>query len=409
MKTTYLKTTALSLSLLAALPILGCTIGCTMSAAEEDESSPVEEGTMVAEASQALIVCGDGIQANGELCFLAPTLVTSMAAGGDAIAAGFMNAGSNLDLVTTSSPGDLLRIKLGDGSSGFPSTFSYTAGDGPTDVAVGDFNNDGLEDVIMTNFHTDDVRVRWGGGSPSWGSFNTFAVGDGPIRVQAGDLNGDGRDDMVTRDGLSDTLTVRLGVAGGFAAAQTLTTGAFGAGPSLADCDNDGDLDLIYAEGLNAAVGLRVRKNNGAGSFGAALSTSIGTGQDASSLTVGDWNEDGIADVVVSMSDHAMVRLLGAGSCAFGSKVSAATDPNPFEIKNADMDQDGHLDLVIAHFSSQTISIYLGHGNGNFSPPTVLSPGNWVVDLALGDFNSDGTPDIAFAGTGGAHLLTSNP
>ncbi|MFS8070683.1 MAG: FG-GAP repeat domain-containing protein [Byssovorax sp.] len=233
---------------------------------------------------------------------------------------------------------------------------------------------------------------------------------DGPWRLATGDVNSDGRDDFVTFNGLDSSLTVRGRTATGFEAAQTYPAGDFEGGVQLVDCDNDGDLDLLYTSGSEASAALSVRKNNGTGTFGAATSTSLGTGLGSTSaLTVGDWNGDGAKDVVVSVSNHAIVRLLGTGSCNFGSKVSGATQPNPMRIYNADMDKDGNLDLVIAHFLQSKISIYLGHGDGNFSSPTVLSMADAVNDLAIGDFNGDASPDIVFIGNEGTYLLGSNP
>lgn len=371
------------------------------------------EGDAVGEAQQALVACGDGVQSDGEVCFLPAVKVTDLPSGADAIVSGLMDAGTARDFVATSTTADQIRIKLGNGAGGFSSTYTYTMGDGPTSVALGDFNDDGLKDIITSNFYDDQVRVRWGGGSPNWGSFNSFAVGDGPTRIQAGDLNADGRDDFVTLDGLGDTLTVRLGVAGGFGAASTLASGAFANDVRLADCDNDGDLDMVYASGSgNAGDGaIRVRKNNGAGSFGSPVVTNLGLGigQSTHSLVVVDLNEDGIKDTVVTLNDHQMMRLLGTGGCGFGSKVTAPTENNPVRIYSADFDKDFNQDLVVAHFNNMKISIYLGHGNGNVSSPVVISPGTWVMDLATGDFNGDGSHDIVFAGLDGVYLLESNP
>ncbi|MBI4428705.1 MAG: VCBS repeat-containing protein [Ignavibacteriales bacterium] len=71
----------------------------------------------------------------------------------------------------------------------------------------------------------------------------------------------------------------------------------------------------------------------------------------------------------------------------------------PANISLADMNIDGKVDLVVACGQGRTISILLGSGNGSFvlaqkSPfPVSASPG----EMAVGDINSDGKPDIAFA------------
>lgn len=179
----------------------------------------------------------------------------------------------------------------------------------------------------------------------------------------------------------------------------------------LADCDGDGDLDLLYVDGFASGAALEVRENDGAGTFGASTSTSLGlgVGELGQTFTVGDWNEDLKKDVVVVTSSNAMVRLLGTGACTFTGVVSAATEPNPGAITTADMDRDGHLDLVVAHKTSQKLSIYLGLGNGSFSAPAVYTPGLDVLDVKTGDFNGDGTPDVLFGTPSGAYLMSSDP
>ncbi|MGK3991600.1 VCBS repeat-containing protein [Sorangium sp. So ce136] len=407
MRTNRIQTAILLLSMFTAAAASGCAAG----AGDAEEGAGTDgEGAFVGEASQALTLCSDGIYSPSELCYSGPVEVLDVPNSGDAIAVGRLDAGTALDFVVASALGDQIRIKLGNGSGGFPSAFQYTMGNGPTDVAIGDFNGDGLKDILATVTHEDRVRVRWGGGSPRWGSFSSFAVGDSPLKAAVGDLNGDGRDDVVSANG-ANNYTVRLGAAGGLGAPQGYASSGFNINLRLADCDADGDLDLLYTDGLDTDLTFKARKNNGAGAFGAPIALNLGVGSSgfAHSLTVGDWNEDGIQDVVVALSEHKMVRLLGAGGCTFGSKATAATGLNPVEIESADMNLDGNRDLVIAHHSTAEISIYLGHGNGDFSPPEVIATPDAVLDLGVGDFNSDGLPDIVFSGWSGAYLVASDP
>ena len=78
--------------------------------------------------------------------------------------------------------------------------------------------------------------------------------------------------------------------------------------------------------------------------------------------------------------------LLGGGNCA-----AAAA---------ADINGDGRLDLLSAPTSSSIatpVQLYLGNGNGTFAPPISYPVGIIPLNLAVGDFDGSGKPDIAVA------------
>ena len=105
-----------------------------------------------------------------------------------------------------------------------------------------------------------------------------------------------------------------------------------------------------------------------------------------------------------------MIRLLGKAGCAFTTPVIAATESNPWPVKLVDLDKDGHLDIVLAHFrSGNNISVYLGDGTGHVGDPTMLTVPGKLGDVDTADFNLDGSPDIIVSGDHGAHLLLSAP
>lgn len=378
----------------------------------ENEAAVVfssEDEVGEAAAALDLSLCNNGVQGDGELCFDSPVQVTT--AHVSALAVGALDANRKLDLVAATASTDQIHIRIGDGDGGFPTGYLYSMNDSPGSVAIGDFNDDGHRDILAGAFNADQARIRWGGDSPSWSVYSDYASGSGPRRVRVGDLNGDGYDDFIAL-GSSDALTVRIrNPGGGFAAAATYATGASSADVQLADCDGDGDLDLLYVDGFASSAALKVRKNDGAGAFGASTSTNLGlgAGELGQTLTVGDWNEDAARDAIVVLSSNKMVRLLGTGACTFAGVVSASTEPNPGAITNADMDRDGHLDLVIAHKTSEKVSIYLGLGNGSFSAPAVYFLGLDVLDVKTGDFNEDDTPDVLYGTPSGAYLMTSAP
>ena len=64
-----------------------------------------------------------------------------------------------------------------------------------------------------------------------------------------------------------------------------------------------------------------------------------------------------------------------------------------------DFNGDGKLDLAVANYGSNTVSVLLGNGNGAFAAATTYSTGGIAspIALAVGDFNGDGKLDLAVA------------
>jgi hypothetical protein len=64
----------------------------------------------------------------------------------------------------------------------------------------------------------------------------------------------------------------------------------------------------------------------------------------------------------------------------------------------ADFNGDGKLDLAVANWYDETVSILPGDGKGGFGAATTYKLGDPPSSLAVGDFDHDGSPDLA-AGT----------
>jgi hypothetical protein len=73
----------------------------------------------------------------------------------------------------------------------------------------------------------------------------------------------------------------------------------------------------------------------------------------------------------------------------------------------ADFNRDGISDVAAAHFSSNTVTVSLGNGDGTFGAPLSLAINRNPYALAAGDFNGDGFPDLASTnlGTGTVAVL----
>jgi FG-GAP-like repeat len=352
-----------------------------------------------------LSVCGDGIRSPGELCFESPVLVTSTSSDPGWVEVGYINGGANLDVVASVPASDQIRIKLGSGDGTFGAFYNWSMGTNPIGVKLADFNGDGLTDIIAARYPDDQIRIRWG--HTNWSTYSNYSTDNGPITVDVGDLNGDGLDDFVTA-GLSLTLTVRLRLPAGGFTSQSYAGLSGGYFVLLGDTNNDGHLDLIYPGASGGSSRMKVRLNDGSGSFGAAQNVNTGnTPTPIDLFTVSDYNNDGDLDIV-AIRDDTLVRVLGNGNGTFGGAATAPLAQSPCRIRSFDVDGDGDEDFIIGN-QGDSLDIYLGDGNGNFAPARHFDNLPGVCDINAGDFNGDGDLDIVFGGAGGVYLMIANP
>ena len=68
---------------------------------------------------------------------------------------------------------------------------------------------------------------------------------------------------------------------------------------------------------------------------------------------------------------------------------------NPSGIASADFNSDGKLDLAVANFTDNTVSIFLGNGDSTFTLKSTITVGVGPISIAVADFNSDGKLDLA--------------
>ena len=83
---------------------------------------------------------------------------------------------------------------------------------------------------------------------------------------------------------------------------------------------------------------------------------------------------------------------------SFSSSTTVTVGNRPFSVALGDFNSDGQPDLATANFGSSNVTVWLGSGTGTgFATSTTQAVGNSPVSVALGDFNSDGKLDLATA------------
>src|SRR5947209_7406069 len=96
-----------------------------------------------------------------------------------------------------------------------------------------------------------------------------------------------------------------------------------------------------------------------------------------------------------------VVSAAASSSVAFTTPLSYTTGTLPFSSTVADVNFDHIPDLVTVNNMSNTVTVFIGNGDGTFAQGasySIMCP----VFAALTDLNNDGIPDMAVAGlTGG--------
>ena len=121
----------------------------------------------------------------------------------------------------------------------------------------------------------------------------------------------------------------------------------------------------------------------------------LASGAGTASVAVGDLNGDGIPDIVTANRiDNTVSVFLGTGDGTFLPPKTYAIGPRVWRVTLADVNNDGRLDILTANKGANTISVLLGNGDGTFQPQIVIPAGTRPSDVAVADVNGDGKPDL---------------
>lgn len=187
-------------------------------------------------------------------------------------------------------------------------------------AAFFDFNNDGFQDIYVSNDKTSFLNTLYKNNGD--GTFTDVSeisgtdVGIDAMSVTIDDFNNDGWMDMYITNGTEGNVFFQNNGDGTFtniAEATGTLFNSIGWGAVFFDAENDTDLDL-YVSGnyipnpiyLSSAF----YENNGQGVFNIPSNSGLGndTGESFSNA-IGDFNNDGLSDIVVTNGNNETIFL----------------------------------------------------------------------------------------------------
>ena len=313
------------------------------------------------------------------------------------------------DLYVTNFGPNVLYHNNGDGT--FTDVSSKAGVDCPkfsTGAAFGDYDQDGDLDLFVANYVEFDLK------NPPMKDDVCHYLG---IRVNCGPRGMEGAPDFLYRNNGDGTFTDVSHTAG-----VSDDRGYYGLGVLWSDIDNDGDQDLFVA---NDATPNYLYLNDGRGGFedtsflGGVAVGGYGKNQSCMGVDIADCDGDGQLDIVVtnfSEDYNTLYRNLGNAMFSDVSYEAGLAFPSlsylAWGTKFFDADCDGDLDLFIANGHvypqidsrqldvqyAQRNQLFLNSGSGRFDEYKAPKSGLDVVrcsrGAAFGDLDNDGDIDI---------------
>jgi len=299
----------------------------------------------------------------------------------------------------------------------------FSTGGIPQCLAIADFNGDGLPDGAVGNYgalwHDEPVRGSVTVALREGGRFRfplEFSPTGGNLRqVKLVDLDFDGDLDALAALSTSEPsgdvamLAVLERVGGAWMERNRIHCQHKLAGLEVADLNGDGHLDIIGCDSWidyppTDSLSVFIGKDP----FVFSNPVRIPVGESPVAARVADVNQDSFPDIVTVLhgcqcwpgNESFLAVLPGKGDGTFGEPLSVPAGGFARDLALFDFDGDGSLDALVAGQDLSTQRgplLFRGSPGGSFTRVGLLEE-TGVWDIEVGDADSDGEDEVVLAG-----------
>ncbi|HYE63004.1 MAG TPA: FG-GAP-like repeat-containing protein [Phycisphaerales bacterium] len=307
-----------------------------------------------------------------------------------AIAVADVNMDGRPDIITApNTPGPLSVFRnLGGGVFSPRLEYGFMSANS-RHIAIADITVDGIPDVAVTTDQGLELYYNFVNTFHYMGMEHT-----GQLRqVASADMDGDGTADLVTACATPSRVDVLLNPGGGFLQTFSTAMPVPANGVLLTDFTFDGRPDAIIMGAGNTGLYALFNDGNGHLINPQLIINNVG----GNAIAAADLNSDGQVDIVNMQPNFARANVLvnqGGGTFGAATPINTSSSGLQWLPAIADINGDNTPELILPYLSR--VNVYQQTGPFAYvQPPLQFPTGAGAAQVAVGDFNDDGAPDLA--------------